>query len=91
MRGNGGNDVLYGGAGNDILSGNAGSDTLYGGSGDDRYDYDGTDSLIELADEGNDTVFSSIGLNLGSAAFDNIENADLTEAAGAADLRGDEG
>jgi len=58
LSGNGGNNVLMGLAGNDSLSGGTGVDTLIGGTGDDGYYLsDGaTDTVIEFANEGTDTV-----------------------------------
>ena len=55
--GGGGDDVLLGGPGNDRLDGGTGNDRLLGGPGDDRYDVDRTDTIIELANEGNDSIF----------------------------------
>jgi len=66
-----GNDQLYGGAGNDTLDGGAGRDQMTGGMGDDRYRVDvATDSVVEAANAGTDTVESAITLTLGS----NLEN-----------------
>ena len=64
------NDTLNGGAGNDWLDGAAGSDRMAGGSGDDHYlvDYR-RDSVTELADEGIDTVYSTIS----HALAENVE------------------
>lgn len=70
ISGNDGDDELYGGAGLDLLSGDDGKDTLDGGSGidqmaggdgDDLYYVDNRrDVLFEDADEGHDTVRSSV-------------------------------
>ncbi|WP_343714498.1 calcium-binding protein [Inquilinus sp.] len=77
--GNSGSNTLEGKDGNDILSGGPGFDILIGGKGDDiYYVYDfqiGSppylgDRIVELADEGIDTVISSLGGELRS----NIEN-----------------
>ncbi|WP_269515461.1 M10 family metallopeptidase C-terminal domain-containing protein [Brevundimonas subvibrioides] len=55
----GGNDTLNGLAGNDVLIGGAGNDTMVGGSGDDSYEVtEAGDLVTELANEGNDTVYS---------------------------------
>ncbi|KIK82763.1 M10 family metallopeptidase, partial [Pseudomonas sp. W15Feb9B] len=73
-------NTLQGGAGNDMLDGGAGADTLIGGTGNDTYVINSLeDTLIELANEGNDVVRSSVnytlaanieeGLLLGSAAL----------------------
>jgi serralysin len=60
-----GDDTLIGGAGNDQLDGGTGDDTMRGGIGNDTFivDSDG-DVVIELANEGVDTVKSSITYSL---------------------------
>ncbi len=65
LTGNAGNNVFEGGAGNDTMSGGAGDDSYYIGSG-------GNDSVVENANEGTDTVYTTINLNLTSV--NNIEN-----------------
>lgn len=80
MKGNSGNNTLYGYAGNDVIDGGAGSDTMYGGVGDDTYYVDNTgDGVIENANEGNDTVISSIDYTLAA----NVENLYLASDVGA--------
>ncbi|WP_449179319.1 putative Ig domain-containing protein, partial [Acinetobacter baumannii] len=70
-----GNDVLYGQSGNDTLNGGTGNDTMYGGKGDDIFVIDSsTDIVNENANEGIDTVQSSITYSLGN----NVENLTLT-------------
>jgi Ca2+-binding RTX toxin-like protein len=77
-----GNDTLQGGAGNDLLDGGTGTDTMQGGTGNDTYVVDATgDVVTELANEGTDTVQSSITYTLGT----NVENLTLT---GTANLNG---
>jgi Ca2+-binding RTX toxin-like protein len=75
LNGLGGNDTLYGNAGNDTLDGGTGSDKMYGGLGNDTYVVNvSTDTIYENANEGTDTVKSSVTLTLGS----NVENLTLT-------------
>jgi Ca2+-binding RTX toxin-like protein len=74
LNGGGGADRLSGGAGNDTLNGGSGSDTMAGGSGNDIFVVDvGTDVVMEVANEGTDTVMSSVTLRLD----DNVENLTL--------------
>src|SRR5262245_12513826 len=80
--GNALSNVLTGNAGNNLLDGDAGVDAMFGGAGDDVYFVDnGGDGVIENANEGNDTVFSSAHLRLAA----NVENLVLQ---GSADLQG---
>ena len=75
--GNGANNTLSGGAGNDYLDGGGGSDTMRGGTGDDIYVVNaGTDVVTENANEGTDTVHSSVTLTLAA----NVEHLLLTGA-----------
>ncbi|MBW7959714.1 MAG: type I secretion C-terminal target domain-containing protein, partial [Candidatus Promineofilum sp.] len=62
--GGAGVDRIYGGEGNDTLYGGSSTDTLVGGAGDDVYILDGVDVIIENADEGTDTVYSSVTYTL---------------------------
>jgi len=64
------NNYIVGNSGNNILDGGFGTDTLKGGSGADTYIINDTDTITENANEGIDTVISSITYSLGS----NLEN-----------------
>ena len=69
------NNILTGNAGNNILDGKEGADIMSGGAGNDTYIVDNAGDVVnELANEGNDTVYSAIDHTLGS----NIENLILT-------------
>jgi len=71
--GNSGNNTLYGWGGSDTLVGGAGADTMYGGDGNDQYVVDNaSDVVVELANQGTDSVFV-LG-NLSYALSDNVEN-----------------
>jgi len=74
-----GDDTLTGGShGDDFLDGGLGVDTMTGGIGDDTYVVDNVnDSVIEMFDEGRDTVQSNVTYTLG----DNLENLTLTGSA----------
>jgi Ca2+-binding RTX toxin-like protein len=73
-----GNDTLAGEAGNDFLDGGAGADNMRGGTGNDTYIVENTaDVVMENANEGADTVQSSIAYTLGA----NLENLTLTGTA----------
>ncbi len=63
---------FYGSAGNDTFLGSVTGDRMTGGLGNDTYNVDGTkDEIIELADEGIDTVISTA---LSHTLGDNVEN-----------------
>ena len=81
--GNAGNDTLFGGLGDDILDAGTGSlETLVGGLGNDIYivnDTAGSPRIIENANEGTDTVYSSLSSTSLSA---NLENLIIIGSAG---------
>ncbi|NCQ95506.1 MAG: hypothetical protein GPJ33_09460, partial [Microcystis aeruginosa W11-03] len=75
--GNGLNNQITGNGGNNSLNGAAGIDTLIGGLGNDTYQVDTTnDTITELANQGSDTIQSSVTYSI--ANLDNIENLTLT-------------
>jgi Ca2+-binding RTX toxin-like protein len=68
-------ETLKGNYRNDTLDGGAGRDTLIGGVGDDLYIVDNTgDKIIELANQGEDSVDSGVNFTL----LKNVENLTLT-------------
>jgi Ca2+-binding RTX toxin-like protein len=72
--GNGAINTLTGGAGNDTLDGGVGADKLIGGAGDDIYVIDNaSDAITENANEGIDTVQSTLTKTLAT----NLENMTL--------------
>ncbi len=73
-----GNDTIYGLEHNDYIDGGTGADTMAGGAGDDTYLVDQAgDTIVELANEGNDTVIASYSYSL----QDNVENLVLNGSA----------
>jgi Ca2+-binding RTX toxin-like protein len=59
----------------DVLDGGLGADTMIGGMGDDIYYVDSADDLVvELSNEGYDTVYSTAG---SYTMADNVEEVDL--------------
>ncbi|TRU02341.1 MAG: calcium-binding protein [Microcystis aeruginosa Ma_AC_P_19900807_S300] len=67
--------MITGNSGNNTLNGATGIDTLIGGLGNDTYQVDTTtDTITENANQGTDTVQSSVTYTLGN----NLENLTLT-------------
>jgi Ca2+-binding RTX toxin-like protein len=76
ITGGAGRDTLYGAGGNDTLDGGTGNDKLIGGQGNDVYLVDSTDDQItELANEGTDTVRTTLASYTLSS---NLENLSFT-------------
>ncbi|MDI1338221.1 calcium-binding protein [Polaromonas sp.] len=72
--GNSGNNRLEGAAGNDLLDGGRGVDAMLGGTGDDTYYVDNAaDIVTEKANEGTDTVITTVSKSLVA----NVENITL--------------
>jgi Ca2+-binding RTX toxin-like protein len=86
--GNGRANTLTGNAGDNVLSGRGGADILRGGGGDDRYlIQDSGDSVIEKADDGYDTVCSTIAeVDLASGVERLILNAPASSVGNGNDL-----
>jgi Ca2+-binding RTX toxin-like protein len=77
ITGNGSANTLNGGAGNDRLDGGAGNDTMAGNAGNDTYVVDSTgDVVTEAANEGIDTIETTVTLSIASLA--NFENLTLS-------------
>jgi Ca2+-binding RTX toxin-like protein len=75
--GNALNNTIAGNNANNVLDGGAGIDTLVGGIGNDTYVVDTTtDVIVENANEGSDTVQSTVTYSLVNIA--NVENLTLT-------------
>ena len=78
INGGAGYDQIIGGRGNDTLIGGSGvPNEIYGGLGDDTYVVSANDTLVELADEGTDTVQTD---RAGLALRANFENLTYTGA-----------
>jgi len=84
LTGTGGDDLLLGGLGNDTLRGLGGDDaldggggvnTLEGGAGNDTYRAGSTDTIIETAEAGHDTVLARQDFSL----LGNVEDLILVE------------
>ena len=74
LNGGAGNDNLFGNGGDDMLNGGAGADHMSGGTGDDLYYVDNAGDIVEeLANEGYDTVRTTISLT----APANVERIEL--------------
>jgi Ca2+-binding RTX toxin-like protein len=80
--GNASANVIYGNAGNNLIAGGAGADITLGGAGNDAYIVDDPgEAVVENANEGSDTVFSTAHFRLSA----NVETLVLQ---GSADLQG---
>jgi Ca2+-binding RTX toxin-like protein len=77
--GNALDNTITGNSRNNILDGVTGADAIIGGNGDDTYYIDNTgDQIIELANEGTDTVQSSISTTL-STHLENLVLLDFSK------------
>uniref|UniRef100_UPI00331A66F1 calcium-binding protein n=2 Tax=Gammaproteobacteria TaxID=1236 RepID=UPI00331A66F1 len=77
VTGNRQNNTLVGNANNNILDGNIGQDVMIGKGGDDTYYIDNVqDKVTEIADEGNDSIISTVNYELSDSV--SIENLTIT-------------
>eukprot|EP01036_Dinobryon_divergens_P061756 gene61756-biopygen18830 len=73
--GNANANRLTGNAGNNVLDGGAGTDVMRGGAGNDTYIVDDvSDTIVELDNEGTDSVKASVSYTLAAG----LENLTLT-------------
>jgi Ca2+-binding RTX toxin-like protein len=80
--GNGLANTITGNTGNNLIDGGIGADTMMGGAGNDTYFADNTsDTVVEAAASGNDSVFASVNFTL-------APNVETLVMQGAADLQG---
>lgn len=88
-RGNALDNFIAGASSNDLLDGAAGNDTLSGGGGDDTYVVDSTgDRVIELANEGKDTLRAGISVTALAAALEDLELTGSSDLAGTGNAQG---
>lgn len=74
LHGGDGDDHLQGGMGQDILDGGAGRDVLDGGAGDDLYQIlDADDIVLETANQGIDTEYTTIAKTFLASGVENLE------------------
>lgn len=74
LSGGAGYDQLVGGDGDDVLIGGSGAgNKMKGGAGDDVYVVTASDTLVELANQGVDTVETTLGSYKLRAHFENLE------------------
>ncbi|WP_141504990.1 calcium-binding protein, partial [Rhizobium sp. L9] len=80
-------DTISGGAGNDTLNGGAGADRLIGGAGDDNYIVDNAGDLVtEVANEGIDTVRTTLSAHTLAANVENLTYIGMAAFTGAGNL-----
>lgn len=73
LNGDDGDDTVVGGAGNDMLAGGAGADRLLGGLGNDTYLVDDpSETIVEAANEGTDTVQTTLHAYALAANVENL-------------------
>ncbi|WP_261335072.1 M10 family metallopeptidase, partial [Rhizobium leguminosarum] len=76
-------NTITGGAGNDVLNGGTGADSLIGGAGNDTYIVDNAGDIVtEIANEGVDTVRTSLASYTLAANVENLSFAGTGTFAG---------
>ncbi|WP_162419720.1 calcium-binding protein [Microvirga brassicacearum] len=76
--GNSDNNFIFGGLGDDVLDGGGGLDELAGGQGNDTYYINDASTVVtENANEGADTIFSTIDIDLNLTEYAHIEQVIL--------------
>lgn len=89
LLGTDGNDIISGGTTTIESTASDGKDLMEGGLGDDVYIVrDTTDVVSELANEGNDTVWTSVSYSLNTALAAEVENIGATTSTGPTTLTG---
>lgn len=66
-------EIIAGSDKNDLINGGGGMDIISGGKGDDRYTYYGTETFVEKAGEGIDSMVEVAGQKAWPILQDNIE------------------
>lgn len=94
INGGAGADIMYGYDGNDVFdvssSQRSGNDQFYGGLGDDTFYIDDLgDRVIEYADEGIDTVYSSLDATFLGEFVENVVLTSAMDANAYSDTAGD--
>ena len=76
LDGGAGNDTLIGGLGNDLLdAGSSGTDVMTGGLGDDLYVISSaTQTIVELAGQGTDSIHADVNYDMSGLAAPNVED-----------------
>ncbi|HEY0028114.1 MAG TPA: M10 family metallopeptidase C-terminal domain-containing protein, partial [Allosphingosinicella sp.] len=87
LGGSSGNDTLVGLDGDDVLNGGAGTDTMTGGAGDDFYIVgESGDIVTEAANEGNDTVATTLATYTLGANFETLRFSGTGAFSGAGNM-----
>ena len=88
--GGGGDDTVYGGESDDFLRGGDGADSLYGGNGNDTYYVNGSDTVFEDENTGDEDLVIVIESGTYTLA-DNVEYGEIKERVAGVHLIGNNG